>query len=147
MSTWLDGTKTARWVIGEDTVTNYRRPCLDSTPEQLVVGYEIRWLSIGLRPHSIKYFLWGPGDEGVLDIESKLGISSSHYARPTYQDVHQSSEGRFKYTSAIEVQHRMILLPSIHGITRFSLGSNHALALAAKGTILAWTYNERYQIA
>ena len=61
--------------------------------------------------------------------------------------MYQSSDRRFGYISAIEVQHRPILPPSIHSITKLSLDSNYALALTAKGTVLAWAYNERYQIA
>ena len=93
------------------------------------------------------YFQWGAGDGHAPRLGGEVGTSSSHYAISIYQDVQQSSHGRYEYTTTLEVRCRPILQPSIRDIMKLALGSNDALALAAMGILVAFGNSEQNEIA
>ena len=100
-----------------------------------------------MRSCSMIYFQWGAGDGNAPRLGTEAGTSSSRYAKPTYQDVQQSSHGRYEYTTTLEVRCRLILQRSIRAIMKLVLGGNDALALAAMGILLAFGYSEQYEVA
>ncbi|KAI9790276.1 MAG: hypothetical protein M1816_005301 [Peltula sp. TS41687] len=58
----------------------------------------------------------------------------------------RGSDGKPTFSAETKIQHRPILIPYLKKVTKIASGTNHAIALTSKGSVLSWGRGEQHEL-
>ena len=58
----------------------------------------------------------------------------------------QGSDGKAMFSANTSIQTRPVLIPGLKKVTKIAAGTNHALALTSKGSVLSWGRGDQHEL-